>query len=102
MTTHTLPAPAGTPDDPAAVPGTFSIQYSGDGSRAEWFRFLCPCGCGDILSVPLIPYGSTPHFTFDENTTSPTLTPTLGDPPGGYAQVCTFTDGSITAGIWAW
>lgn len=39
--------------------------------------FMCPSGCGQIRTVPLFPYDGHPHWNWDGNVDSPTLTPSI-------------------------
>ena len=40
-------------DRAARVPGTLSVVAGPRGPK--WLKLLCPCGCGDVVSINLMP-----------------------------------------------
>jgi hypothetical protein len=60
---------------PGLEPGTAAWSSGTDGQIAV-LRFVCPCGCGSVGTVP-VKSGYGTHWTWDGNTELPTLTPSI-------------------------
>ena len=60
---------------PDLAPGSACWVNNLAGDRAI-LRFVCPCGCGGLGTVPILPgYGA--QWQWDGNTEKPTLTPSI-------------------------
>ena len=76
-------------------PGEFNI-HAGD----TMLRFRCPCGCGDLVGIPIRKRGEPPEhppskevWEWDGDYDKPTLTPSI-QAVGG----CNY-HGNLTAGV---
>lgn len=61
------------PDLPA---GSACWADSIDGQIA-CLRFVCPCGCSDVVTIPVRDGFSSTYWKWDGNKESPTLTPSI-------------------------
>lgn len=57
-------------------PGTFQWGARQDGRQDTDLIAMCPCGCGEVFSVPVIPGGSH-AWSWDGNREQPTLSPSI-------------------------
>ena len=56
-------------------PGTGHWAKGLNGQIAQ-LRFTCPCGCGDVISIPVVDgYGC--KWGWNQDTAKPTLTPSI-------------------------
>lgn len=59
-----------------AGPGAFRLL--GDGpDRFTGMQFVCPCGCGDRITLDFDTFSGPPHWRWNGDRSSPTLTPSI-------------------------
>jgi hypothetical protein len=72
---------------------TQGAYYFGDGHRT--IIFICPCGCGQVLNLPIKPVGSSgPGWEWNGHEEQPTLTPSIARQDGCHWH------GFLTNGEW--
>jgi hypothetical protein len=77
-------------------PGWFKIEDIQAGHA--WIQYNCPCGCGVVGQLPLVPEGkkqSNHDWVWDGNVTHPTLSPSILRTIG-----CRF-HGWLRNGVWS-
>jgi hypothetical protein len=52
--------------DPAPAVSSGRLVLVGTPERAKWLRFTCPCGCGEVLALNLMPTHH-PRWTIDRH-----------------------------------
>jgi hypothetical protein len=59
------------------APGTAAWNRGTDNKIVD-ITFVCPCGCGEVVSnIPVTPGFSSCYWKWDNNETQPTLTPSI-------------------------
>lgn len=61
---------------PDLAPGT-AWWANGTDDQIACLRFVCPCGCSDVCTIPVRPGYGGAHWTWDGNKELPTLTPSI-------------------------
>ena len=78
-----------------SAPGEYDFPSRDQKGEPKRFRFVCPCGCGDLAIIGLTHgdgVNAGPHWTFDGDREKPTLTPSIHQLRCGW-------HGYLTAGI---
>ncbi len=63
--------------DPEPYLRQHQLVLIGSGDRAKWLRFLCPCGCGEVVALNLMarhrPHWSAEHHSDGTLTVTPSV-----------------------------
>ncbi|SRR5579885_1606349 len=59
------------------LPAGSACWAKGTDDQIAALRFTCPCGCGDVCTVPVRPGYTNTHWNWDGNLELPSLTPSI-------------------------